>query len=191
LRITCLDRSRWRYHGTLIGIRSFLEAKKTLRYTHAYNHTLHARIHIHNIINTHTRTCVHVVHVHTLVHYEKQHSDGFDLTALCVSLHHNFPKNYRPTGSARFGQCKIHRQEIAKASAGWYGMMRYHTGTFPWSMWGVVFTAAASFFYRTITAFIFYSFPFTWQARMETGATHSVVSRPIVGSDESCDRAVK
>ena len=25
LRITCLDRSRWRYHGTLIGIHSFLE----------------------------------------------------------------------------------------------------------------------------------------------------------------------
>ena len=25
LRITCLDRSRWRYRGTLIGIRSFLE----------------------------------------------------------------------------------------------------------------------------------------------------------------------
>ena len=25
LRITCLDRSRWRYRGTLFGIRSFLE----------------------------------------------------------------------------------------------------------------------------------------------------------------------
>ena len=25
LRITCLDRSRWRYCGTLFGIRSFLE----------------------------------------------------------------------------------------------------------------------------------------------------------------------
>jgi len=25
LRITCLDRSRWRYRGTIVGIRSFLE----------------------------------------------------------------------------------------------------------------------------------------------------------------------
>ena len=27
LRITCLDRSRWRYRGTLIGIRSILDGK--------------------------------------------------------------------------------------------------------------------------------------------------------------------
>jgi len=49
LRITCLDRSRWRYCGTVVGICSILEKAKThtaTHHTHTHTYT-HTRKHAH------------------------------------------------------------------------------------------------------------------------------------------------